>query len=81
MAQFDGIGRIFRADLTPEVDRSPQANPTERDRKRREKEEKQDEEPQDSVELHEEEGVEDLPEPKSRRKLPAQDEDGLDISA
>lgn len=81
MAQFDGIGRIYHAELTHNVDRSPQTDPTERDRKRRDKEEKQEDEPQDSVELHEEDAAEDHPESKLKSKLPPQDEDGLDISA
>ena len=93
MAQFDGIGRIYQAELAPNVDRSPQTDRTERDRKRRDKEEKQEEEPKDSVELHEEEGpkdsvelskaedVEDSPKSGLKPKLPPQDEERLDISA
>ena len=82
MAQLDGVGRVYRADLNQKVERDPQVDRTDRDRKRRDKDDRPDEGPQDTVEIHDEaEGSEEGSEASPKPKADSSEEDGLDISA
>ena len=81
MGEVEGVGRVYRTEFKPPVDRHPQLDKTDRDKHGRDHEEHPEEEPHDTVELHEE--VAPLPqEDQDGRppKHPPKDR-GLDISA
>ena len=81
MTPSDGIGKIVRVEPTPVVERHHFPEKTNRDKRGKNQGETKDEEPQDTVELHGEEGEEDTgPEPKPV-KLPKPNDSSLDISA
>ena len=90
MGQFDGIGRIYRADINPQVDRNLHVEAAERDRRQRQQdaeakkkkeEEKHDQTPlKDKVELHEE-GHQPKPDTSTGPKNKHDEDGGLDISA
>jgi hypothetical protein len=79
MGEFDGVGRVYRVELNPHPDRPPQVERTEKDKRGKEQDAHHDEEPQDKVELHEEEA--DPPKEDEKAPKPKPKDRKLDISA
>ena len=77
MSQSDGIGRVLRVEYNPPVERHPQLDKTDRDKRGKDHEERREEEPHDTVELHEEADEA----AKRPAKVPKPRTRGLDISA
>jgi hypothetical protein len=79
MGEFDGVGRVFRVELNPHPDRPPQVDRTEKDKRGKGEDPHHDEEPQDKVELHEEDRV--APKGDEKAPNPKPKDRKLDISA
>ena len=77
MSQSDGIGRVLRVEYNPPVERHPQLDKPDRDKRGKDHEERREEELHDTVELHEEEEKT----PIQPAKVPKPRTRGLDISA
>lgn len=80
MGDLEGVGRIYRPELNPNIDRPRQIDPTSGDRKGRSGEEKrQGGESEDTVELHEIEEASE--EPQKNAGKPKAPKPNLDVSA
>lgn len=81
MAEFDGVGRIFRKGPDVRPDKHKSVSRTDREKRRKEEGETKDE-PHDTVELH---ADDDAPEDEAAESASHQDqpeaEEGFDISA
>lgn len=77
MSGSDGIGRVYRVEFNPPVERHINVEKSDKDKRGKDHDESKEDAPHDTVELHEEDGSH----PAKPAKIPKPKARGLDISA